>query len=73
MKMTESPLNRLKKTVGKGEIVHYGEFLLFPQCFQMTCTADTYKPGLVWKTVKERVLFYYYVIFLFLRRDEYSI
>ena len=25
------------------------QFLLFPQCFQKTCTADKYKPGLVWK------------------------
>ena len=24
------------------------QFLLFPKCFQKTCPADTYKPGLVW-------------------------
>ena len=29
----------------------YEQFLLFPQCFQKTCTADRYKPGLVWKRV----------------------
>ena len=29
-------------TVGKGEIARYEQFLLFPQCFQKTCTADTY-------------------------------
>ena len=29
----------LENTVGKGEIAHYEKFLLFPQCFQKTCTA----------------------------------
>ena len=28
-----------QNTVGKGEIAHYEQFLLFPQCFQKTCTA----------------------------------
>ena len=32
---------RVENTVGKGEIAHYEQFLLFPQCFQKTCTADT--------------------------------
>ena len=32
---------RLQNTVGKGEIVRYKQFLLFPQCFQKACTADT--------------------------------
>ena len=31
----------LANTVGKGEIARYEQFLLFPQCFQKTCTADT--------------------------------
>ena len=31
----------VENTVEKGEIVHYKQFLLFPQCFQKTCTADT--------------------------------
>ena len=31
----------VENTVGKGEIAHYERFLLFPQCFQKTCTADT--------------------------------
>ena len=30
-----------ENTVGKGEIAHDEQFLLFPQCFQKTCTADT--------------------------------
>ena len=38
--------------MGKGEIANNEQFLLFPQCFQKTCTADTYKPGLVWERVK---------------------
>ena len=31
---------RLINTVGKGQIAHYKQFLLF-QCFQKTCTPDT--------------------------------
>ena len=27
--------------VGKGEIARYEQFLLYPQCFQRDCTADT--------------------------------
>ena len=29
-----------KKTLGKGETARYEQFLLFPQCFPKTCTAD---------------------------------
>ena len=29
---------RVENTVGKGEIAHNEQFLLFPQCFQNTCT-----------------------------------
>ena len=32
---------QVENTVGKGEIGRYEQFLLFPQCFQKTCTADT--------------------------------
>ena len=32
---------QVENTVGKGEIAHYEQFLLFPQFFQKTCTADT--------------------------------
>ena len=31
---------RLENTVRKGEIACDKQFLLFPQCFQKTCTAD---------------------------------
>ena len=54
--MAENSLNRVKNTVGKGETAHYEQFLLFPQCFQQTCTADTLKPGLVWERVKAIIL-----------------
>ena len=30
----------VENTVGKGEIAHYQQFLLFPQCFQKSYTAD---------------------------------
>ena len=32
---------RVENTVGKGEIARYEQFLLFPQCFEKTCTTDT--------------------------------
>ena len=32
---------QVENTVGKVEIARYKQFLLFPQCFQKTCTADT--------------------------------
>ena len=31
----------VENTVEKGEIARYEQFLLFPLCFQKTCTADT--------------------------------
>ena len=31
----------VENTVGKGLIAHYKQFVLFPQCFQKTCTVDT--------------------------------
>ena len=34
---------RVENTVGKGEIACNEQFLLFPQCFQKTCTADLEK------------------------------
>ena len=30
----------VENSVGKGEIAHYEQFLLFPQFFQKTCSAD---------------------------------
>ena len=34
-------LKWVENTAGKGEIARYEQFLLFPQCFQKVCTADT--------------------------------
>ena len=44
----------VENTVGKGEIARYEQHLLFQQCFQKICTADTLKPGLVWERVKKK-------------------
>ena len=38
--MAERFLKRVENTVGKGEIARYEQFLLFPQCFQKTCSVD---------------------------------
>ena len=43
--------NHVENTVGKAEIACYKQFLLFLQCFQKTCSADTKKPGFVWEMV----------------------
>ena len=32
---------RVESTVGKGEIARYEQYLLFPQCFENTCIANT--------------------------------
>ena len=32
---------QVENTVGKGEIAHFEQFLLFPQCFQKTYSAHT--------------------------------
>ena len=44
----------VENTLGKGEIAHYEQFLLFPQCFQKTCNANRWKPGINWERVKCR-------------------
>ena len=49
--MAESSFKRVENTVGKGEIACDEQFLRLPQCNKKTCTADTFKQGLV----KERV------------------
>ena len=33
--------DRTENAVGRVEIARHEQFLLFPQCFQKTCTADT--------------------------------
>ena len=39
--MAESSPYRVENTAGKGEIDRYEQVLLFPQCFQKICTADS--------------------------------
>ena len=39
MKMAESSSQGVENTVAKGQIARYEQFLLFPECFQKTCTA----------------------------------
>ena len=47
---------QVENTVGKGEIAHYEQFLLFPQCFQKACFPGTSKGVIVWEWVKLTVL-----------------
>ena len=49
--MTGSSPKGVENTGGKEEIALYELFLLFPQCFQKTYTADKQKTGLVWERV----------------------
>ena len=46
----------LENSVEKGEIACNEQFLLFPQCFQKTCYADTKRLGLVWERVNSQRL-----------------
>ena len=41
-----------KKTLGKGKIAHYEQFLLFPQCFQKACIPGASKGVIVWEWAK---------------------
>ena len=67
---TELPGRGLSKwaenTVGKGEIVRYEQFLLFPQCFQKACFPGASKGVIVWEWVKHLlphgVLVFFYCI-----------
>ena len=43
---------QVENTVGKGEIAHYEQFLLFPQCFQKACFPGTSQGVIVWEWVK---------------------
>ena len=44
---------REANTKEKGEIACSKQFLLFPPCFRKICTADMYKPGLVWERINQ--------------------
>ena len=47
-----------KKTLGKGGIAHYEQFLLFPQCFQKACFPGASKGVIVWEWVNSMELFF---------------
>ena len=42
-----------ENTVGKGEIAHYEQFPLFPQCLQKVCFPGASKGVIVWEWVKQ--------------------
>ena len=43
---------RVGNNEGKGEIAHYEQFLLFPQCFQKACFPGASKDVMVGECVK---------------------
>ena len=46
----------VENTVGKGEIAHYEQFLLFPLCFQMDCFPGASKGVIVWEWVNSYIV-----------------
>ena len=42
--------------MGKGEIAHYEQFLLFPQCFQNACFPGASKGVIVWEWLNNKIL-----------------
>ena len=42
----------VENTVGKGEIAHYEQILLLPQCFQKACFPGASEGVIVWEWVK---------------------
>ena len=47
----------VENTVSKGEIAHFEQFLLFPQCFQKACFPGTSKGKLCGNGLMHQVLF----------------
>ena len=45
----------VENTAGKGEIAHYEQFLLFPQCFQKACFTGASRGVIVWEWVKSHI------------------
>ena len=50
---------QVENTVGKGEIAHYEQFLLFPQCFQKACFPGASKGVIVWEWVNFLISFFF--------------
>ena len=45
----------------KGEIAHYEQFLLFPQCFQKACFPEASKGVIVWEWVKQHSAYFIHI------------
>ena len=52
----ESSPKRIENTVGKGEIAHYEQFLLFPKSFLKSCFPGASKGVIVWEWVKDEAM-----------------
>ena len=63
--MVEEFSKRVENTVGKGEIAHYEQFLLFPQCFQKACFPGVSKGVIVWEWVKAIIIVNAHIINIF--------
>ena len=50
---------RVENTVGKGEIAHYEQFLIFLQCFQKACFQGVSKGFILWEWVNVSTNFQY--------------
>ena len=72
MEMAESSSKWLENTVGKEEIAPYVHFLLFPLCFQKTCTADMSLPGHVWERLKMEIRLPHYDLYNFTTQQTFS-
>ena len=57
---------QVENTVGKGEIAHYEQFLLFPQCFQKACFPGASKGVIVWEWVLIILVCHNYIIICFI-------
>ena len=62
MKMGAGSPKRIENAVGKGEIAQFEQFLPFPQSFQKTCMAYTYKPGIVWERLMRFSHYFGYIM-----------
>ena len=54
--MKEKLSKQVENTVGKGEIAHYEQFLLFPQCFQKACFPGVSEGVIVSEWIKHHII-----------------
>ena len=62
-----------RNTVGKGEIAHYEQFFLFPQCFQKACFPGASKGVIGWEWVKTSIHTWYFLPYVMLTPCLYKI